>query len=79
VGHWILEEAQNMATAKKKRPAAVRSRRTAAKSGNSAGRYFLLVLLAGVSLAGGFALRQSGMYHGQIHHWLSVAHLAISI
>lgn len=68
-----------MATSKKKRPAAVKSRRSAAKSGNSGGPYFVLVVLAGVSLAGGFALRQSGMFHGQIHHWLSVAHLAIVI
>jgi len=67
-----------MATTKKKRPAAVKSRRTAAKSGSPAGRYFVLVLLAGVSLAGGFALRQSGMFHVQIHHWLSIAHLAIA-
>ncbi len=65
-----------MATAKKKKTPPARSRRTTSKSGSPVGKYLVLVLLAAASLAGGYELRHSGLYHGQIHHWLSYAHLA---
>jgi len=66
-----------MAATKKRRPAASKSRKPS--GGNRGGRFFALLLLAGVSLAGGFALRQSGLYRGQIHHLLSIAHIAIML
>jgi hypothetical protein len=63
----------------KKKAAAVKSRRSAPKRGGKAGRFFALLLLAGIGLAGGFVARQSGVLHGPIHRVLAVIHLATRV